>query len=115
MVNILKLSAWDFLAKTAYFLTFIFLARTLGVSSYGVLEFALSVMMYFYLLADCGLELWATRESAKTEDISPLIKKVLPLRLLLAGLAFILLLGLLNIFPDFPSRLSLSSLTSSRW
>ena len=102
MANILKLSAWDFVAKTAYFFTFIFLARTLGVSSYGILEFALSLMMYFFLLADGGIELWATRESAKTEEISPLVKKVLPLRLLLAGLAFILLLGLLNILPDFP-------------
>ena len=42
--NILKLSAGDFLAKTLHFAAFIYLARVLGVATYGVLELALSVI-----------------------------------------------------------------------
>ncbi len=56
LTNIFKLSLWDFAAKTAYFLAFIYLARVLGVSSYGVLEFAISVIAYFLLIAEGGLE-----------------------------------------------------------
>lgn len=100
--NLLRLFIGDFLAKALYFLTFVYLARVLGVASYGVLEFALAVFSYFLLLADGGLELWATREAARGKDPHTLIARVVPLRILLALVAFLLLLMLLPQFPDYP-------------
>jgi len=78
--NILRLSVGDFLAKTLNFLAFVYLARVLGVASYGVLEFASSILTYFLLLADGGLELWATREAAEGRDLRELAARVVPLR-----------------------------------
>ncbi len=104
--NILRLSVGDFIAKTLYFLSFVYLARVLGVDSYGVLEFALSLQTYLLLLADGGLEFWATREAAQGRDIRQLVAQVAPLRFGLAIGAFGLLLAVLPLFPDY-SQLSL--------
>ena len=101
--NIVRLAAGDFLAKMLSFLAFIYLARVLGVGSFGVLEFASSVLTYFLLFADCGLELWGIREAARTRDMQALVSRVVPLRLLLATLAFAVLLVLLPLFPGYPS------------
>jgi O-antigen/teichoic acid export membrane protein len=101
--NIIRLSVGDFLAKTLNFVAFVYLARVLGVASYGVLEFALSVLTYFLLLADGGLELWAIREAAQGKNIRDLVALTIPLRLLLAGGSFGLLLLLLPLFPGYPS------------
>ena len=101
--NILKLSVGDFLAKTLNFLAFVYLARVLGVSTYGVLEFALSIMTYFLLLADGGLELWATRGVAQSADVRYLTARVLPLRMILATGAFGILMLCLPMLPDYPN------------
>ncbi len=63
--RILQFCVGDLLAKTLSFLAFIFLARILDVANYGTLEFALSILAYFLLLGDGGLELcWSrVRES----------------------------------------------------
>jgi len=101
--NILRLSVGDFVAKTLYFLAFVYLARVLGVANYGVLEFALSILSYLLLLADGGLELWATREAARGTDMRQLVARIVPLRFLLATGAFGMLLVLLPVFPDYPA------------
>ncbi|MBI1750595.1 MAG: oligosaccharide flippase family protein [Acidobacteria bacterium] len=100
--NILKLAAGDFLAKTLYFLSFVYLARILGVRQFGVLEFANSLLTYFLLLSDAGLERWSVREIARTGDVRGLAGRVVPLRFLLAGAAFSLMLLLLPFFPNDP-------------
>ena len=102
-LNIIRLVSGDFLAKTLNFLAFIYLARVLGVASYGILEFAISIVMYFLLLADGGLELWATRQAAQVKDIRQLVARIVPLRLLLAVGAFVVLLMLLPVFPNYPA------------
>lgn len=101
--NILRFAVGDFVAKTLSFLAFVYLARVLGVAGFGVLEFASSILTYFLLLADGGLEQWSTREAAKTHDVRALVSRVLPLRILLATVAFALLLGLLPVLPKYPS------------
>ncbi len=101
--NILKLLVGDFFAKTLNFLAFIYLARVLGVSTYGVLEFALSIMTYCLLVADGGLELWATRAVAQSTDVRFLVVRVLPLRMILATGVFGTLMLLLPVFPDYPN------------
>jgi O-antigen/teichoic acid export membrane protein len=93
--NILRLSLGDFLAKTLNFLAFVYLARVLGVETFGVLEFAGALLTWFLLLADGGLELWATREVARSQDLRALAGRVLPLRLLVATGALLVLLGVL--------------------
>jgi O-antigen/teichoic acid export membrane protein len=99
--NIFRLATGDLLAKATSFFTFVYLARILGVASFGVLEFAGSVLAYLLLIADGGLEMWGTRESANSHDLPALAARVVPLRLLLASLSFALLLVVLPLFPHY--------------
>ncbi len=101
--NVARLATGDFVSKALNFLTFVYLARVLGVGGFGVLEFANSALAYFLLLADGGLELWGTREAAKTSDVRSLAARIIPLRLILATIAFLLLLGIRPLFPGYPS------------
>jgi O-antigen/teichoic acid export membrane protein len=100
--NVVRLAAGDFLAKGLSFFAFVYLARVLGAGSFGVLEFANATLLYFLLLADGGLEMWGTREAAKTEDVAGLISRILPLRVLLAAVSFAVLFVLLPVFPHYP-------------
>ena len=101
--NILRLATGDFISKALSFLAFVYLARVLGVSEFGVLEFAGSILTYLLLISDGGLEMWGTREAAKAGDLPALVKRVLPYRLLLASGSFALLLVVLPLFPHYPS------------
>jgi O-antigen/teichoic acid export membrane protein len=85
------------------FFAFVYLARTLGVASFGVLEFAGSVLTYLLLIADGGLEMWGTREAANATDLPALAARIVPIRLVLATISFVLLLAVLPLFPDYPS------------
>jgi len=101
--NIFRLATGDLVAKATSFVTFVYLARILGVANFGVLEFAGSVLTYLLLISDGGLEMWGTRETANSADIPGLAARVVPLRLLLASLSFLALLALLPLFPHYPS------------
>jgi O-antigen/teichoic acid export membrane protein len=96
------LFAGDMLAKLLSFFAFIYLARTLGVDTYGILEFAVAIVPYLQLLADGGMDLWATREVARGRAVEYLIGRVLSVRLLLAVCGLALLMLLLPFFPDYP-------------
>jgi O-antigen/teichoic acid export membrane protein len=85
------------------FFAFVYLARILGVASFGVLEFAGSVLTYLLLIADGGLEMWGTREAANATDLPTLAARIVPIRLLLATISFVLLLAVLPLFPGYPS------------
>lgn len=74
----------------------------LGVERFGVLEFAGGLLVYFLLLADGGLEMWATREAARTPDLKALAGRILPLRLLLAVAATAVLFGMVPFLPAYP-------------
>ena len=100
--NIARLSVGDAAAKTLHFLAFVYLARVLGVERFGVIEFAGSLLVYFLLLGDGGLEIWGTREAAKSSDLPALVAHILPLRLLLAAAGFAALLVLLPFLPPYP-------------
>ncbi len=100
--NIAQLSLGDFAAKALNFLAFVWLARALGVREFGVLEFAHSLLMWFLLLGDGGLELWATREAARPGDLRALVARVVPLRMLLATASFVLLFLCLPALPGGP-------------
>jgi O-antigen/teichoic acid export membrane protein len=101
--NILKLSVGDFIAKALNFIAFVYLARTLGVESYGVLELAIAIQVYLLLAGDAGLELWATREAARGgSDVHELISRVLSIRVLLALASFAALALCLALTPPSP-------------
>src|SRR5687767_13600260 len=100
--NIFKLSAGDLVAKALNFIAFVFLARTLGVESYGVLELAIAIQVYLLLAGDAGLELWATREAARGADTRDLINGVLSIRVLLATASFAALALALWLTPPSP-------------
>ena len=99
--NIFRLATGDLVAKATSFFTFVYLARILGVANFGVLEFAGSVLAYLLLIADGGLEMWGTREASNSSDLPALAARVVPLRLLLASLSFVLLLVVLPLFPHY--------------
>lgn len=103
--NIARLATGDFLAKTLTFLAFIYVARKLGVELFGVLELAGSLLTWFLLAGDAGLEMWATREAARSQDLRALIGRVVPLRLLLALASFAVLLGILPLLRVEPDAL----------
>jgi O-antigen/teichoic acid export membrane protein len=100
--NLLRLSAGDFVAKTLFFLATVHIARSVGVEAYGVLEFGLAMLAYFTLLADGGLEMWATRAVARGEDVRALAGRVVPLRFLFALVSFCVLLAFLPFCPNQP-------------
>src|SRR3984957_15471766 len=67
-VNFLYLSAGEFTAKLLTFASFSYLARVLGPSQYGPLEFTLAVMVFFSLSTDLGLAIYGAREVARNPD-----------------------------------------------
>src|ERR1700740_3552459 len=91
--NIVRLATGDLIAKAMSFFAFVYLARILGVASFGVLEFAGSVLTYLLLIADGGLEMWGTREAANATDLRALATRIVPIRLVLATVSFVLLLA----------------------
>jgi O-antigen/teichoic acid export membrane protein len=100
--DIARLSVGTYLARTLNFLAFIYIARKVGAQNFGVLEFAGSLLIYFVLLADAGLETWATREIAQARDVKEVFARVVPLRFALAATAFALLLLTLPLLPHYP-------------
>jgi O-antigen/teichoic acid export membrane protein len=103
--NILRLTVADFIAKTLNFLAFVYLARVLGVRAFGVLGFAQAILMYMVLVADAGLEAWATRAVAQMADMRTLVGRVVALRLMLALGAGLLLLVFLPLLPNYHASL----------
>ncbi len=71
-----------------------------------MLEYANSLLAWFLLLGDGGLELWATREAAQTSDPRALAGRIVPLRFGMAILSFGLILlfvvSPLKLFSNFP-------------
>ncbi len=60
------------------------------------------MLAYVLLIADGGLEMWGTREAANAADVPALAGRILPLRVLLASVSFLILLAVLPLFPAYP-------------
>jgi len=99
---VVRLATGDLVAKATSFFAFVYLARVLGVASFGVLEFAGSALAYLLLVADAGLDMWGTREAANAADVPALAARILPLRVLLASVSFLIWLAVLPLFPPYP-------------
>jgi O-antigen/teichoic acid export membrane protein len=90
--NTLSLLIGNLGGQAVTFATMVYLARVLGPGGFGGLSFAMATVVYFTLAADLGLPLLATREIAgQAKEIQEYAGNILPLRLLLAVLAYCLL------------------------
>lgn len=86
-------------------LTLPYLARVIGVDSFGKIAFAAAIIGWFNTVADWGFNYTATRDVAKNRDdkekISQIFSNVLWARCFLTLCSFILLILLIIIVPKF--------------
>lgn len=108
MQAILKQSSWllgaQMIARTIGFFYTIFLAKTLGVSDFGLYSIALTYFSLFSIITDFGFTRYLVREvSLNPKKSSLLLFHVSILRLLISALLFVSFAFLLNIVdPDKP-------------
>lgn len=94
--NTLFLSVSQVVGRAIGFLYFIFLARVLGVSSFGTYAFISAFVYNFIPVADFGVERFVLRDISRTQtDSQEYFSKLLPLRIILAIIAYfgVLILG----------------------
>ncbi|MDN4753731.1 flippase [Porphyromonadaceae bacterium W3.11] len=86
-------------------ITIPYLARVIGVDSFGKIAFASAIIMWFQTIADWGFNYTATRDVAKNredkEKISEIFSDVLWGRCLLMAISFLILLASLFLIPKF--------------
>lgn len=66
--NFLALGAGETIARVVAFGATVYLARTLGTEMYGVIGFALAVLLYFIALAEAGTESVGVRDIAHDKE-----------------------------------------------
>lgn len=86
-------------------ITLPYLARVIGVDSFGKIAFAAAIIGWFYTVADWGFNYTATRDVAKNredkEKVSQIFSNVLWARCILTLFSFILLIILILLVPKF--------------
>lgn len=112
MRNILKQSSWLFFAqgltRIISFFYVIFLAKTLGVSEFGLYTLALAYFSIISSVADFGFNRFLTREVAKDRSqASKLLWNIIILRLTLTSILFALFAVILYTFDPDKMRVSL--------
>lgn len=104
-VNFFFLSAGEFGAKLFTFASFTYLARTLGATSYGAVEFTLAVMVFFTLPTDLGLGIYGAREIARNpSDAARFLREITALRLFLSLCSMVLLGAFLLLVHKSPEQ-----------
>jgi len=96
--NTLFLSGSQIVGRLIGFFYFIYLARSLSVTDFGIYAWVLGFVYNFYPLADFGIEKIVIRDlPRKPEKANYYLKRLLPLRLYLglASLLILLIVGLL--------------------
>lgn len=82
-----------------------YLARVIGVDSFGKIAFASAVVVWFQTVADWGFNFTATRDVAKNRDdrekVSEIFSNVFWARMLLMLVSFTLLMTAIYIVPKF--------------
>ena len=98
------------ISRLAMFIAIVYLARKLGVAAFGQVNFVQALLVYFTLLTHVGLMTVGTREVSRSPDrIKELVSSILFVRILLATLAFVLLVAFMTIL-DLTARSKLLAL-----
>lgn len=122
--NFIVLGGGELVGRLIGFAAMVYAARALGTEAYGIIGFALAVILYFQSLVDGGLDLLGPRLAAqRPEQIPDLLASIVGSRLLVAALVGLVLA--VTAFPLLPSPedrvLALYGLTllgfalSTRW
>src|SRR5690554_1429358 len=86
-------------------LTVPYLARVIGVDSFGKIAFASAIIVWFQTVSDWGFRYTATRDVAQNRDdkekVSEIFSNVLWARCILMVVSFVLLLIALFLVPKF--------------
>jgi len=101
--NFFSLSVLQALNMFLPLFTLPYLVRVLGAENFGLVNFSLSIIMYFNILVSFGFELSATREISMNRDnlekVSKIFSTVMLIKILLFIISFIIL-SLLLFFID---------------
>ena len=97
--NTFWLSVSQIIARGIGFFYFIFLARFLGVADFGVYSFTIAFVYNFIPVADFGIDRLVLRDMAREpEKTTYFLRRLLPLRIILAAVAYILLIFFALVF-----------------
>ncbi|MBU4305734.1 MAG: flippase [Candidatus Omnitrophica bacterium] len=98
--NFLSLSVTEIISKIITFLATIYLARILEVENFGRINFASAIFAYFLLISNSGLMTLGTREVARNRGVLRIyVGDIIPLRLFLAAISFLLLVLVVFLIP----------------
>lgn len=96
-------------------ITIPYLAKVIGVDSFGKIAFASAVVVWFQTIADWGFNFTATRDVAKNRDdqekVSEIFSNVLWARMLLAVFSFVLLYIAILFIPEFKENKTILLIT----
>jgi O-antigen/teichoic acid export membrane protein len=101
--NLVWLVLSEAIAKGVFFITNIYLSRTLGVENFGLFTLAQALTFYFWLAVDLGTNMYGVREIAKNkENVGGIINPLLTLRIT-AGVIVFFLYSMVLLFLDLPT------------
>ena len=113
--NFVSLSVLQGLNMILPLLTLPYLVRVLGVENFGLVNFSLSIIMYFNILVSFGFELSATREISlhrdNLEKVSEIFSTVMLIKALLLFVSFLILSFLLFLNETFNANIELYYIT----
>ncbi len=78
-------------------ITLPYLVRVLGVDNFGLISFAVSIIMYFNILVSFGFELSATREISIHRENSKKVSEIFSAVMVIKGILFIISFFILSI------------------
>jgi O-antigen/teichoic acid export membrane protein len=89
--------------KGLFFIVTVYLARVLGTEEYGLLIYAQSIVLYFWIAADLGVNMYGSREIARAKSEAPdIINPLLTLRIISGLVVFLISMILLNLLVHSP-------------